>query len=49
MAHEEEDFSESSLWMPDLMIASLLVPLRKISEAARLEEELYGLYLDHKT
>lgn len=43
MAHAEEDFSESNLWMPDLMIASLLVPLRKISEAARLEEKRYGL------
>lgn len=32
MAHTEEDFSESSLWMPGLVIASLLVPLRKISE-----------------
>ena len=32
MAHTEEDFSESSLWMPDLTIVILLIPLRKISE-----------------
>jgi hypothetical protein len=37
--HTEEDFSDSRLRMPDLTIASRLVPLRKISEAARLAEE----------